>query len=186
MTAPLVDVLWLNGTVGVGKTTVAEEISIQESRLGVAHALIDADAVRGLRPAPPSDPFQLALLLENLRDLARNYRRAGAARLVLAGVIESARDADVIAGALGATRMLVVRLTAEPDVLTRRLTGRHRDDPDGLAWHLRRAPELEAVLARAHGDQVVLEASADPPPQLARRARGLAGWERPWRGRVEA
>ena len=51
-------------------------------------------------PAPPDDPFAHEVELANLRDLARNYRAAGAERLILAGVVEdAARGAALRRGA---------------------------------------------------------------------------------------
>lgn len=47
--------------------------------------------------------------------------------------------------AVGCT-VQVVRLRASGTVLTARLSDRHRNDREGLAWHLSRAPELDAIL----------------------------------------
>ena len=41
--------------------------------------------------------------------------------------------------------MTVCRLVADPDAVHRRLHDRHRDDVDGLGWHLHRAGELAAI-----------------------------------------
>jgi len=81
----LVDSVFLNGTVGVGKTTLAAALSAIESE---THAVLDLDEIRRLYPSPATDRFNHELELENLRDLAANFRRAGARRLILAGVIE--------------------------------------------------------------------------------------------------
>ncbi|MDR6989252.1 adenylylsulfate kinase-like enzyme [Paenarthrobacter nitroguajacolicus] len=44
--------IFLNGTVGVGKTTVAVYVGKALQRLGIAHAIIDLDAIRHAWPAP--------------------------------------------------------------------------------------------------------------------------------------
>ena len=112
--------LLLTGTVGVGKTTTADAVGARLRVRGVPHAVVDLDELRRCWPAPPDDPFHAALGLANLAAVARAYRAAGAERLVLAGVCESRRDRD-----------------------------RHAGDPEGLAWHLHRRGELDAVLDAA-------------------------------------
>ncbi|WP_240183728.1 hypothetical protein [Leifsonia aquatica] len=103
--------VFVNGTVGVGKSTVADAISAAEA---APHAVIDLDAVRRMHPAPVEDVFNHELELRNLRSLAANYREAGARRLILAGVIESAAEVGRYAEAAGATALLVCRLVAAP------------------------------------------------------------------------
>lgn len=168
--------MFLNGSVGVGKSTVAQAVSAIEGITGGVHALIDVDGVRGLRPAPEGDRFQHKLELQNLSALAANYRRAGATRFVLAGVIESAAELPRYRAALGVAGLLVCRLTARPEVAAARLAVRHAEDPDGLRWHLARTAELAAVLDRASLDDFVLDASDASPALLAQRVRAAAGW----------
>jgi Zeta toxin len=60
------DVVFLVGTVGAGKTTVADALSDLERRYRRPHAGIDLDQLRRLWPSAESDPFHLALELENL------------------------------------------------------------------------------------------------------------------------
>ncbi|WP_158866988.1 AAA family ATPase [Leifsonia sp. AG29] len=167
------DSVFINGTVGAGKSTLADALSAAEP---LPHAVIDLDEVRRLRPAPPADPFNHELELRNLSSLARNYRVAGAQRFIVAGVIEEPTEIARYVEALEATGMLVVRLTAEPEVLASRLRFRHRDDPGGLAWHLRRVGELSAILDGVVGHDLVLDSSVTAPADLARKVRAAAGW----------
>lgn len=71
------DVVFLNGTVGAGKTTVADALSDLERRYRRPHAVIDLDQLRRLWPSTESDPFHLELELEYLAVVAANYRRFG-------------------------------------------------------------------------------------------------------------
>lgn len=75
--------LLINGTVGVGKTTVAEAVGDLLAEAGTAHAVLDLDWLRQSWPAPPGDRFNFNMLLRNLRSIAGNYLDAGATRLVL-------------------------------------------------------------------------------------------------------
>ncbi|MFF2053222.1 hypothetical protein ACFVU2_16595 [Leifsonia sp. NPDC058194] len=168
--------VFLNGTVGVGKTTVAEAISALEPG---PHAVVDLDQVRRLHPAPATDVFNHELELRNLHALATNYRAAGARRFILAGVLEESGEVGRYLDALRTERMLICRLVAAPSVVEGRLRLRHADDPDGLAWHLRRAGELDAVLAEAAIDDLVVDTSDLRPREIARHVRAAAGWDAP-------
>lgn len=162
--------VFVNGTVGVGKSTVAEAMSAAEAS---PHAVLDLDAIRSFYPAPDGDPFNVGLELRNLAALAANYRAAGAQRLILAGVIERRdflpRYEDAVGG-----RLRVVRLVASPGVIAERLRARHSNDPAGLAWHLERAGQLSTILdALALGESV--EAGDATPSVVAARVA-----ERAW------
>ncbi|TBN58337.1 hypothetical protein EYE40_13565 [Glaciihabitans arcticus] len=165
------DTIFINGTVGVGKTTLAEALSELETE---PHAIIDLDAIRRLYPAPPDDPFRHELELENLAAIAVNYRRAGAERFIVAGVIEEADEVRRYVAALRSTGVFVCRLVARPDVLEARIRRRHADDPDGMTWHLTRAGELAKILEEEALDDLVLDASDASPVTLANDVRRAA------------
>ena len=61
---------------------------------GVPNAVIDLDWLRRSWPSPAGDRFNVAMALRNLRSVARNYRDAGAVRIVLGGVIETKVERD--------------------------------------------------------------------------------------------
>lgn len=169
-----VDCVFVNGTVGVGKSTVADAMSALD---GVPHAVIDLDGIRRLVPAPETDPFNLEMELENLRSVVANYRRAGATRFIVAGVIERAEAVSRYRDALAATGLFVVRLTANPDVISRRLRQRHRDDAAGLQWHLSRASVLSQILDEDRSEDLLLDASSRTPTELAVDIRRHTGWD---------
>lgn len=168
------DVLFVNGTVGVGKTTVARAISAMEAG---PHALVDLDELRRCWPSPVTDPFNLELELANLSAVARNYRSAGAERLILAGVIERGEDVIRYVDAVGASPLRICRLIADAGVIEARLRSRHRNDPDGLSWHLDRAGELARILDEADLDQVTADVSAKSIEESAAEVRRAVGWD---------
>jgi adenylylsulfate kinase-like enzyme len=172
----MTDAVLLTGTVGAGKTTTMHALGALLAERGIAHALVDADAVRLLYPAPPDDPFQQALELANLRDMSRNFRAAGARLLVAAAVVEHADDVPRYADALGARDLLVVRLTVDADSGEARLRSRHADDPDGLAWHRARAPELAAILAQAELGGETVDTTSRTTAEVAALVADHAGW----------
>lgn len=169
------DVLLITGTVGVGKTTVAEAAGQLLAQRGVPHAVIDLDQIRLLWPSPDADRFNLAIELRNLASLADNYRQAGAQRLVLAGVIERRSDLAAYERACGGS-VFVMRLLGTASTIDLRLRTRHRDSPEDLAWHLARRSELDAILDAAHVSDADVVIGEREPAELATEALRLAGW----------
>jgi adenylylsulfate kinase len=167
--------IFLNGTVGVGKTTVAICIGQALQQLGIAHAVIDLDAIRRAWPAPAGDRFNHELELVNLASLVENYTDAGIGTFVLAGVIEDAGEIQRYRHALQGRPLGICRITADASVLRARLTSRHRDDPDGLRWHLNRAVELDGILVKQSLDDFVVDSSVRSSESVAREVLDLAG-----------
>jgi gluconate kinase len=168
--------LLLNGTVGSGKTTIAEHVAEALAAKHVPHAWVDLDAVSEMWPRPDDDPFNVAVIVKNIGALGRTYAEAGAARLVLAGVVLSLADLRRLEQAVGC-RITVVRLRAAPEKTAARLRQRHgAADHARLAWHLARAPELEAVLDSS--DLPMVEVPNDRRPGVvAQLVIAAAGWE---------
>lgn len=147
---PEFDAVWINGSVGTGKTSTADRVGQELERRGMPGAVIDVDELCRAWPSPAGDPFRGALALANVAAVAANFRAFGARVIVAAGVIEEPAWVARWAAALGAQRMLHVVLTLDPAVAAARLNERHAgDDPPSRAWHLRRHPELAAILNRA-------------------------------------
>lgn len=167
--------VFVNGTVGSGKSTTAQAIGAVLAEQGVAHGLVDLDALRRAWPAPPGDPFHNALELENLAAVAANYRRVGAQRLVLAGVLEQPALRGRYAAAVGGV-LAVVRLDVAVTKIQERLRQRHAGDGEALAWHLERCAQLHAILAAAGGDDAVVEATGLDRRQAAEAVIAAVGW----------
>lgn len=167
--------LLLTGTVGAGKTTVAEAVGDLLRERAVPNAVVDLDRLRQAWPTPPGDRFHLDLMLRNLRDVAANFLAAGARRLVLAGVVESRSDRTRHEQALGVP-LTVVRLRVDLGVVRARLARRHDEDPAGLRWHLDRSGELDAILATAAVEDHAVDATDAAVPDVARAVLQAAGW----------
>ncbi|AZI57186.1 hypothetical protein EH165_02455 [Nakamurella antarctica] len=167
--------LLITGTVGVGKTTVAEAVGDLLAVRNVPHAMVDLDQLSRYWPPPDGDRFNYATLLRNLESVAANYRAAGALCLVLAGVIEQRSELQDYERALGCP-ISIVRLRADPLVLADRLRDRHRNDADGLAWHLARAPELTAVLDLADVMDAEVDTTGRLIPEVAADVLASVGW----------
>ena len=172
----MIDSVFLNGTVGVGKSTVAEALSQLEANNGHHHAVIDLDHIRCAWPAPEGDRFNHELEVANLRDLVINFRRAGVEHFILVGVVEEASEVPRYEAALQSRGLLICRLEADAAILTRRLSLRHADDGPGLEWHLERVEELAAILQTASIDHFIVDTSGASIMATATIVKEHAGW----------
>ena len=142
---------------------------------GVPHAVVDLDWLRFAWPAPEDDPFNNELELHNLADVTDNFREAGVERLVLAGVVEKRSTRARYETAVGGS-MVVCRLSVEVPELLGRLALRHENRSD-LEWHLRRAGELDQLLAAERLDDFVIHVEGDSVRVVAQRVLETIGWE---------
>jgi len=76
-------VLVLSGPVGVGKTSVGEEVSEVLNTQGIPHTFVDFDQLRYTYPRIPKDPWNNGLGLKNLNAIWKNGFSRGARNLVL-------------------------------------------------------------------------------------------------------
>lgn len=162
----------INGTVGVGKTTVLDALGDQLAAEGIPGVAVDLDELGRLWPKPPGDGFNLAFTLANLRDLSANAKAAGAAKLIMAGVVETPDQRASFAEAVGG-RLHLVRLTADLELIKERIRQRHEQDPEGRDWHLDRVGELTRILDRSAVDDHVIDVTDLAPEQTAKRIRTL-------------
>lgn len=165
-------VLHITGTVGAGKTTTAYAVGDLLRERGIPHAVIDLDEFHRLWPAPDGDPFKQRVELANLRAVATNYRAAGATYLLIAGVV--VRDRERYERALGES-VLLCRLRLPLDTVQQRLAARH-EPGDERDWHVRRAPELEALLDEADTADVTIDVDGAAPAQVAARVLAATGF----------
>lgn len=169
--------LFLNGTVGVGKTSTAFAVSDRLREGGLPHQVIDLDELRRAWPAPEDDPFDQRLELVNLRSLRSNGHDRGLDVFVLAGVIEDAAGRAEYEKVMG--RMTVVRLTARAETLRDRLLRRHAPGEE-RDWHLNRAGELAAIIAGSHTDDFAVQTDERTAHEVGDQiaARFMAGLDR--------
>ncbi|MFX4272351.1 AAA family ATPase [Propionibacteriaceae bacterium Y1685] len=160
-------VIFLNGSIGAGKSRTAEAMGRQLAAENVRHAVIDLDYVRLFWPAPDDDPFNQALEIENMTLLAQSFERHGATVLVLAGVLETTTDRTLYEEALGRP-MSVHLLEVDPELALQRLAVRHADDDaDHRDWHLQRHTELARTLHAAGTHDHLIALGTRTPADVA-------------------
>ncbi|MFB6627125.1 AAA family ATPase [Streptomyces sp. NPDC056374] len=122
------EVLLIAGRAGVGKTTVAWEVSAQLRAEMVAHCVIEGDFMGQVHPAPEGDPRRKKITERNLTALWSNYAELGYHRLIYTHTVSVlAENEGMFRRAMGAdVRIVRVVLTASDATARERLTGRER------------------------------------------------------------
>ena len=174
----MAEALLIGGRSGVGKTTVAWEVSARLRAAGVAHAIVEGDLMGQVHPAPDGDPDGRLLRERNLAAVWANFAALGHRRLIytntlsvlpeMAGMFERAMGPDV--------RLVRVLLTASDTTARERLTGRELGSEldDGLKTSAERARVLDA---RVPEDTVRVATDERPVVDIARDVVAATGWD---------
>lgn len=173
----IVPTLLLTGTVGVGKTSVAEEISTILYEIDVPHACIDLDWLCQLYPAAAHDPHNQALMFANLAAVWENFRRRAPRYLVLARVLESRAELRRYQEAIPEAAITVVRVVASEATIQQRLRQREVGSFFDPLW--KRSRELEKILDSAGADDFRVSNDGRPLRQVAKEVLERVDWPRP-------
>lgn len=170
-----VPVLLITGPVGVGKSSVLSEIEDLLEAAGMRFAAVELDALSYCHPAPTGDDrFRSKLTFRNLAAVWRNFRAAGAERLVLARVLESRRELGRYRRAIPGAKIVVVRLRATDRTLRSRV--RRREIGLGREGHERRAVVLARAMDRSRIEDVLVETDRRRVNGIAREVLDRTGW----------
>lgn len=167
-----IPVLMLSGTVGVGKSTVLVDIHEILTSARVPHACIDRDALAYSWPVYGA--FNQTTAIENIATVWQNFRRVGAERLVIAGVVETPADVDAYRRAIPGARITICQLRAPEVERHARLAAREVDA--SLAWHLRRTVELQQILDSAPVHEFSVENHARSSRDAACEVLSRVNW----------
>lgn len=160
-------VLVITGPVGAGKSTIAAALSDILAAQDIPHGMIDVDYVRRCYPAPPNDRFHAALGRRNTAAVAANYRAAGARVIILADVVEHQEQRSEYEIAIPNAAVRIVRLRVPMDLIAERLRMRQRGSGESLEWHLKRAPELEAIMSEREIGDLVIDVERRSPQEVS-------------------
>lgn len=173
--ALMVPVLLITGPVGVGKTSVLAEITELLEAAGVPFAAVDLDNLSWCYPTPPGDDrFRSGLTFRNLASVWRNFRDAGAQRLVIARVVESRDELGRYREAVPGADITLVRLRADGRTLRDRID--RREIGLGHQWHSERATELARLMDERRLEDTLIETDERSVNEIAREVLTKAGW----------
>lgn len=169
------EALLIAGRAGVGKTSVAYEVSVLLQADRVAHCVVEGDAMDQVHPAPADDPSRTRITERNLAAVWANYVALGQRRLIYTNTV-SILDAPMIARALdGSTRMTYVLLTAEDATVQGRLA--RRETGSQLQAHVERSAAMARHLdAQAPEDTVRVPTDSRSVDEIAGEVRLATGW----------
>lgn len=163
----MTEVLFLGGRSGVGKTSVAVEMSAQLAAHDVRHAVIEGDALDLAHPPP----WEHHLAERNLAAIWRNYTALGYSRLIYTNT-NSVRDTDALVAALGGRpRVTAVLLTASDRTASERLARREIDG--GYESHVDRSRRAARALDSVPPSVLRVATDGRTVPDLARELVAL-------------
>jgi len=169
-----VEVLFLTGQPGAGKTAVAKEIGELLWKIREPHALIDIDELcRGVLPTKSPD-FNRSLAVANLKAVWANFYAAGVRRLILARIVESPDDLDLFGGAIPNARITVCFIHAPAETIQQRITEREA----GSARHflLSVSPRIAERMAALNLPGIHVDNDQRPLNEVAQEVLERAGW----------
>ncbi|MEU8703322.1 AAA family ATPase [Streptomyces sp. NPDC048680] len=120
------EVLLIGGRAGVGKTTVAWEVSARLREARTPHTVIDGDFMGQVHPAPENDPHRAQITERNLTAVWSNFADLGHRRLIYTNTVSVlAESAPMFERAMGTgVRVVRILLTASDETTAHRLAGR--------------------------------------------------------------
>jgi predicted kinase len=171
----VIEIAVIAGPAGVGKTTVAHEVSLQLRTAGVPHAVIDTDGLDDVFPIPED---QWRLTEHNLAHVWSAFRAHGTERLLLTGVyLHRPQELEWIHRATAADRVVLVELTA-PDAVLEERVARREVGSGGPSQLERTAMQAQRLAAERSPSAVLVQTSGRSVPALASEIVALLGWSR--------
>lgn len=167
-----VPLLLITGTVGVGKSSVADEVFEILKAQAKPIALINVDELGYAYPYPQDDPFHTRLRLKNLAAIWPNYYEAGVKALIIPYVIESRNSLERFREAIPSADIFVVRLDAPLPVLEDRI--RNRPMGGDEEWHIKRAAELAATIEKVGVENMAIDTEHKSIAEVAQEV--IAKW----------
>ncbi len=170
-----VPMVLLTGTIGAGKTWVAEAVADLLIERAVGHALVDLDWLGNVSPPPdPTDPHNMKVQIDAFSRALQSFLDAGVERFVLTATLESRGQRDLFVDLVRPTELLVVLVSASPEVVHDRI--RRRENSERLlADFLARTDALAGTIESAGFHDLVVRNDPGAPDPATEITRYL-GW----------
>jgi len=172
-----VEVLFLTGQPGSGKTALAKELSELLWQCHEPHAVIDLDELcRGVLPTSTVN-FNRTLAVANLTAVWANFYAVGVRRLIIARLIEALDDLEQFGNAIPHAQVTVCILHAPAGLIQQRITER---EPGSARTFLLSATTRNAEqLAELDLPGIHVDNGVRPITEVARELLDRAQWPRP-------
>ena len=158
-------IIIINGSLGVGKTSVAEQLHWKLDR----SVQLDGDHIGDVHPFEIYDERRIAHLYRTLALLVGFHQQNGYSNFVITYVFESAGSLQALFDLLHPLDASIHTywLTCEAQEQARRIRERHNDD---MEWELSRFVELQKIQRKAAGEGFIgieLDTTALTPAEAA-------------------
>lgn len=165
----------ITGTIGAGKTALAEALSELLHAKSIRHALIDVDWLGQLYPvADPGDPHSFELAFKNLRAIAPNFVSEGARYFIIALTLTSREELEELQSAIPEVSLTVCRVEVSPGTAAERI---ERRELGGLKEDfLTRTDALAQQIRDAGIEDVVVINDDVPITEIAKELVERLGW----------
>ncbi|MFJ6570542.1 AAA family ATPase [Streptomyces sp. NPDC091292] len=170
------ELLLIGGGSGVGKTSVAWEVSELLQAADTAHCLVEGDFLDQIHPAPADDPHRTAITERNLSAIWANYTALGQRRLIYTNTV-SVLEGEMIRRAMRdcTIRTTYILLTAEESTVRERLA--RREIGSQLIAHIERSLRMKGHLdERAPAGTVCIGTDGRSVEEIARQVVEAAAW----------
>jgi cytidylate kinase len=162
----VVAALLLTGAPGTGKSSTLEALSTLLEIDAVSHGAIEAEQLAWGWPW-----LSFGEAAAELGAVLEIQRRAGRRLFLVAAGVEDEQEMRLVIGALRADLVLVVCLSAPPDVVAARLEDREPDHWPGKLDLIRRARKLALTMPRVEGIDLVVDTAATDARAAAAQIR---------------
>ncbi|TPQ18335.1 hypothetical protein [Streptomyces sporangiiformans] len=170
------ELLLIGGGAGVGKTTVAWEVSAALQENGTAHCLIEGDYMDQIHPAPDDDPHRTTITERNIAAVWSNYAALGQHRLIYTNTV-SVLEGPMVSRAMcgGEIKVTRILLTAAEATVRQRLA--QREIGSQLHAHIERSLRMARHLdEEAPAGTVRIPTDSRPVQDIAIRVLQAADW----------
>lgn len=138
----------LTGSVGVGKTTLAVEMSKVLGDNGARVVVIDLDWLGWLDGFEIASPELSELICDNVRAVWNNFKRREPTHVILCRFVHRREEVERLRASVPDVEVVVARVVASGDTIQKRLGG--RDVGAELEEHLTEATRMTKLLDEAN------------------------------------